>query len=54
MDIAEAVFCANLVGAKHSIPYHMAPGELFSMERAEQFDAENRMIVPAGEAFVIE
>jgi len=54
MDIAEAVSCANLVGAKHSIPYHMAPGELFSMERAEQFDAENRMIVPAGETFVIE
>jgi len=54
MDIAEAVACTNLVGAKHSIPYHMAPGELFSQERAEQFDAENRMIVPAGEAFVIE
>ena len=54
MDIAEAVACANMVGAKHSIPYHMAPGELFSRERAEQFNAENRMLVPAGESFTIE
>jgi len=54
MDIAEAVNCANLVGAKHNIPYHMAPGELFSQELAEQFTAENSMIVSADEEITIE
>lgn len=54
MDIAEAVSCADLVRAKHSIPYHMAPGELFSQERAEQFIAQTSMIVPAGEEITIE
>jgi hypothetical protein len=49
MDIAEASEIATLIGARYSIPYHMAPGELFSRERAEQFEAESRLIVAAGE-----
>ena len=53
MDVAEASECAALVGAKHSIPYHMAPGELFSRERAEQFTAENRVILAAGEEIAV-
>ncbi|MCL1896068.1 MAG: MBL fold metallo-hydrolase [Clostridiales bacterium] len=53
MDVDEASACAALVKAKHSIPYHMAPGELFSQERAEMFVAENRMIMAAGEEIAL-
>ena len=49
MDIEEASACAAFVDARHSIPYHMAPGELFDADRAEQFSGPGRMIVPAGE-----
>ena len=54
MDLDEAAACAKLVGARHSIPYHMAPGALFDRERAEQFDAPNRLIVAAGEEITLE
>lgn len=54
MDIEEAIACAKLVNARHSIPYHMAPGKLFDQERAEQFDVPNRLIVSAGEEIVLE
>ena len=53
MDVAEASECAALVDAGHSIPYHMAPGELFDIERAEQFKADGRLIVAAGEEIAI-
>jgi L-ascorbate metabolism protein UlaG (beta-lactamase superfamily) len=49
MDLDEAAECARLVGAKHNIPVHMKPGELFDRERAEMFDAPNRLIIAAGE-----
>lgn len=48
MDMEEAIACAKLVNAKHSIPYHMAPGKLFDQKRAEKFDVPGRLIVPAG------
>ena len=54
MDVDEAAACAKLVNARHSIPYHMAPGALFDQKRAEAFEAPNRMIVPAGEEIVLE
>ena len=53
MDVAEASACAALVQARHSIPYHMIPGELFSREIAEQFVAEGRLIVAAGEEITL-
>ena len=49
MDLAEAARCAELVGAKRNIPYHMAPGKLFDRARAAQFDAPGRLIVADGE-----
>lgn len=49
MDLIEASECAALVKAKHSIPYHMVPGELFDIDIAKKFSAEGRLIVPAGE-----
>ena len=54
MDMDEAIACAKLVNAKHSIPYHMAPGTLFDEKRAELFDVPNRLIVPAGEEINLE
>lgn len=50
MDIKEAAECAALVGAKHSIPYHVVPAEngLFDRERAEQFDTPERLILEPG------
>lgn len=54
MDIDEASACAALVNARHSIPYHMAPGKLFDAERAARFDGPGRMIVAAGEEITLE
>lgn len=54
MDLDEAAACARLVNARHNIPYHMAPGKLFDQERAEMFDAPNRLIIPAGEEITLE
>ncbi len=54
MDMDEAIACAKLVNARHSIPYHMAPGSLLNQERAELFDAPNRLIIPAGEEITLE
>ena len=54
MDIEEASACAALVNAKHSIPYHMAPGKLFDADRAAQFDGPGRLIIPAGEEITLE
>ena len=54
MDMEEASACAKLVNARHSIPYHMAPGELFSREKAELFDGPGKMIVEAGETITLE
>ena len=49
MDLAEAAHCEVLVGAKHNIPYHMAPGKLFDRTRAKRFGAPGRLIVADGE-----
>ena len=53
MDLAEASECAALIGARYSIPIHMAPGELFDRARAEQFVAKGRLIVAAGEEITL-
>ena len=52
MGPEEAARCAELVGARHSIPYHNVPadpGNLFDSQLAEQFDAPNRLILCPGE-----
>lgn len=54
MDTSEASACAALVAAKHSIPYHMAPGALYDEKVAEQFEAQGRLLIPAGETITIE
>ena len=54
MDMKEAIACAKLVNAQHSIPYHMAPGALFDPARAELFDVPGRLIIPAGEEIILQ
>ncbi len=54
MDMEEAIACAKLVNAQHSIPYHMAPGTLFDPARAELFDVPGRLIIPAGEEIILQ
>ncbi len=49
MDAREATDCAELIGAKHSIPIHMKPGALFDRSMAEEFTAKSRLIVKDGE-----
>ena len=49
MNLAEAAQCAKLIGARHNVPVHIKPGELFDRALAEQFNAPNRLIIEAGE-----
>ena len=49
MGLEEAAECAKLIGAKHNVPVHLKPGELFDRALAEQFTGPNRLIIEAGE-----
>ena len=51
MDLDEAAQCAETVGARHNIPYHLSAqaGVYFDRGRAEQFDAPDRLIIGEGE-----
>ena len=48
MDLVQAAECAVLIAAKHNVPVHLKPGELFDREMAEQFTAPNRLIIEPG------
>ena len=57
MGMEEASECAKLVGATHSIPYHMIPADPqnnFDEELAETFDAEGRIILKPGDYLPLE
>ena len=57
MGPEEAARCAEMVGAKHNIPYHNSTensGEMFDRELAEQWAAPNRLIVYPGEEIELE
>lgn len=49
----EASECAGLIGARHSIPYHLEWGELYNDELAAQFDAPGKLAVWPGEELVL-
>ena len=49
MDLDEAAECARLIGAKHNIIIHIKPRALFDRDRAEQWDASNKLIIEPGE-----
>lgn len=61
MDREEASRCAELVGARHSIPVHMVPmdnpndpAQLFDRARAEEFQAAGRIILEPGQTLQLE
>jgi len=49
MGLEEAAEAAKLIGARHNVPVHLKPGELFDRALAEQFKGPNRLIIEAGE-----
>lgn len=49
MDAEEASICANYINAKHTIPIHMKPMELFDIDCANRFIHKSRLIVKSGE-----
>ena len=57
MDVSEAAECARIIGAKHTIPYHMVPSDNsngFDRSVAESFEAAGRIILSPGEELVLE
>ena len=56
MDVNEASECAKLIGAKHTIPYHMIPAQKSGFDRsvAESFDVPGRIILEPGEELTLE
>jgi len=48
MGLAEAAECAELIGARHNVPVHLKPGELFDKEMAGRFNAPNKLIIEPG------
>jgi len=49
MGPEEASFCASMIGAHHTVPVHMKPGELFDRAMAEQLECEGRLILEPGD-----
>lgn len=56
MGLEEAAEAAELVQAKHNIPYHVTASNdvFFDRNRAEQFDVENRLILDIGDTLLME
>ncbi len=54
MTAEEASQVADMIQARHSIPYHMNPGKLFDAEIAERFTGMNKMVVKDGEEIGLE
>ncbi len=54
MDIDEAIECEKLIKAKHTIPYHVSPGQLFDESRAKKFITPTTMIVKPNEIINVE
>ncbi|MDD3831111.1 MAG: MBL fold metallo-hydrolase [Clostridia bacterium] len=53
MNVAEAIKCAEIINAKHVIPYHMAPGKLYDETIAETFTPCNALLVRPNEVIEI-
>jgi len=54
MSAEEAAACADLVAAKHSIPYHTQVGKLFNQKIADRFNPQNKLVIQPGEEISIE
>lgn len=49
MDPISASICAARIGARHTIPIHTKPGELFDEKIARRFDVPGRLIMYPGD-----
>jgi L-ascorbate metabolism protein UlaG (beta-lactamase superfamily) len=49
MGPKEAAECARIVGAKHNVLIHTKPKALFDLEKAQKWDAPNKLIIQPGE-----
>ncbi len=49
MDMPEAIECAEIINAKHTVPIHMSPGKLFDEQRAKLFDTPSAYIMADGD-----
>ncbi len=56
MDVKEAMECAKMIGAGHTIPYHMVPANKNGFDRsvAESFEVPGRIILEPGEELILE
>ncbi|MCI1931186.1 MAG: MBL fold metallo-hydrolase [Clostridia bacterium] len=54
MNVKEAIKCAEIINAKHTIPVHMKPGELFDINLAEKFMTPSALIVEAGKEITLQ
>lgn len=48
MGAKEASECANIIGARHTIPIHMKPGALFDEETANKLQTSGRLVLRPG------
>lgn len=53
MNAREAARCAELIGARHTIPIHMKPGALFDRRAAEKLRTPSLLIVEAGKEIAL-
>ena len=49
MPPKEAEACAQIIGARHTIPIHMKPGALFDREIADAFQCAGKLVLEPGE-----
>ncbi len=54
MDAEEATRCADIIGARCSIPIHMKPGALFDSTVAERFTPSSRLILKPAQEILLE
>jgi Predicted Zn-dependent hydrolases of the beta-lactamase fold len=49
MNLKQAAECARLICARHNVPIHLRLHKIFDRERADEWDAPNKLIIPPGE-----
>ncbi|MCI2097546.1 MAG: MBL fold metallo-hydrolase [Sphaerochaeta sp.] len=54
MGPKEATACAQMIGARHTIPVHMKPGALFDPQMAAAFTPPGRVILHPGEEITLD
>lgn len=53
MDLDEAMECARIIKAHHTVPIHLAPGRLFDEEKAAHFRVPGSLILRPGRQLIL-